>query len=266
MNSAMTARPHPDPAGPPAVEPARRTPWWDFGFTFTAKQAWVLLALLALGVLVTYGVDWAVSQFIDLDEKRIEAWVHGFGALGPLVLVAIEAGTVVFTPVPTVPIDIAGGLAFGVFPGTLYVLTGAMIGATIDFYLARRLGRGFVERKLGRRVMESIDSVAIRMGAKLIFFTRLCPLFNFKWVSYAAGLTRIPYRTYAVWSLLGTLGPTIAILYVGEVLVSHPTRSALVFTALVVWSAVPPVAFLLFAGYRAVHRRVRGTSRAGVRE
>jgi uncharacterized membrane protein YdjX (TVP38/TMEM64 family) len=253
----MTAAPRPESADAPAVEPVGRTPWWDFGFAFTAKQAWLLLALLALGLLVTYGIDRLVSQFVDLDERRIEQWVHGFGALGPLVLILIEAGTVVFSPVPTVPIDIAGGLAFGVFPGTLYVLTGAMIGATLDFYLASRLGRGFVERKLGRRVMESIDGVALRMGAKLIFFTRLCPLFNFKWVSYAAGLTRIPYRTYAVWSLLGTLGPTIAVLYVGDVLVTHPARSALVFTALVIWSALPPAVFLLFTAFRSVHRRVR---------
>jgi uncharacterized membrane protein YdjX (TVP38/TMEM64 family) len=244
--------------GAPHAPSAAKRSWYDLGFSFTPRTAWILLGLLALGVVVSYGLDLAVSRVVDIEAERVGRWVNGLGPLAPVAFVLIEAGTVVFTPVPSVPVDIAGGLAFGMMPGTLYVLGGAMIGATVDFYLARWLGRGFVERKLGGRVMEQIDTIAVQMGMKVIFVTRLIPLFNFKWVSYAAGLTRISYRTYATGSVLGTLLPTIGIVYVGDVLLTHPGRSALVFTALVVWSAVPPVAFLLAAGARALHRRLRG--------
>jgi uncharacterized membrane protein YdjX (TVP38/TMEM64 family) len=243
--------------GEPSSAPERR-PWYDLGFNFTPRQALLLLGLLAVGVAFSYALDWAVTQFVDLDAERIEGWIDGFGLLAPLVYLLLIASTIIFTPLPSVPVDIAGGLAFGVVMGTLYTMVGSLLGATVNFYLARRLGRHFVERKLGRQAMDQVDGLAERMGAKLIFLTRLIPLFNFDWVSYAAGLTRMRYRGYAIASALGMLAPVIGIVYVGDVLLSHPGRSALVFTALVVWSAIPPVIFLAWAGAGALRRRLSG--------
>lgn len=241
----------------PSGAPVRR-PWYDPGFHFTPRQALTLLALLVIGVAASFALDWALSHFIEPDAEQIQRWVDRFGPVAPLAFIILEAVTVIFTPLPSVPVDIAGGLAFGWLLGTLYTLTGAMLGATIDFLLARRLGRRFLAGKLGSKAMREVDAIAEQMGAKLIFLMRLLPLFNFKWVSYGAGLTRIRYRTYAIFSLLGTLLPTLAIVYVGDVLLTHPGRSALVFSGLVAWSAVPPVLFLLWAGSRALMRRLRG--------
>ena len=250
-----------DQAPPAAVSIApgstRDRPWYDLGFSFTTRQALMLLALLAVGVAVSYAVDWAVSRFVDLDERRIGAWIDGFGLLAPLIFVLLLAATVIFTPLPSVPVDIAGGLAFGTLLATVYILVGGMLGATVNFFIARRLGRGYVERKLVRQAMEQVDGLAERMGGKLVFLIRLIPLFNFDWVSYAAGLTRMSYRNYAIASVLGMLPPVIGIAYVGDVLLTHPGRSAIVFTALVVWSALPPVLFLLWVGGKAVGRRLR---------
>ena len=242
------------------AEPARR-PWYDLGFNFTTRQALFLLGFLAFGVAVSYALDWVIAQFIRLDEQRIVDWIERFGVLGPVVYMLILASTIIFTPLPSVIVDIAGGLAFGVLLGTVYTMLGGMLGATVNFYVARRLGRHFVERRLGQQAMNQIDGLADRMGAKLIFLTRLIPLFNFDWVSYAAGLTRISFKTYAVASALGMLLPVIGIVYVGDVKLSHPGRSSLVFTALVVWSALPVVIFLAWAGFQSLRRRLRGDAR-----
>ena len=253
--------PEPD-AVAPGAEPARR-PWYDLGFNFTPRQALFLLGFLAFGVAVSYALDWVIAQFIRLDEQRIVDWIERFGVLGPVVYMLILASTIIFTPLPSVIVDIAGGLAFGVLLGTVYTMLGGMLGATVNFYVARRLGRHFVERRLGQQAMNQIDGLADRMGAKLIFLTRLIPLFNFDWVSYAAGLTRISFKTYAVASALGMLLPVIGIVYVGDVKLSHPGRSSLVFTALVVWSALPVVIFLAWAGFQSLRRRLRGDARVG---
>lgn len=248
-------------AGTAQADPRR--PWHDLGFSFTARQALMLLGFLVAAVAFSFTLDWVIAKFIHLDEERIRDWIHGFGLLAPLVFTAVYTSTIVFTPVPTLPVDIAAGLAFGVVRGTLFVMAGAMVGATIDFYIARWLGRGVVARKLGPRVMAEIDRYAERMGARLVFLARLFPIFNYKWLSYAAGLTRISYRDYAAATLLGTLLPAIAIVYVGDVRPEHPGRAALVFSALIAWSAVPPVVFLGWAGARALARRLRGAATRG---
>lgn len=241
-----------------AQRAAERRPWYDLGFTFTTRQALILLALLAAGVAFSFATDWVISRFVDLDEQQIVGWIEDSGLLGPLVYILLLASTIIFTPLPSVVVSVAGGLAFGVVMGTLYTLAGGMLGATVNFYLARRLGRHYVERRLGQRAMEQIDSLADRMGVKLVFLTRLIPLFNFDWVSYAAGLTRMSYRGYAVATLLGLIAPVISIVYVGDVKLSHPDRSSLVFAALVVWSAVPPLVFLVWVAIRGAHRRIGG--------
>jgi len=247
-------------------EGTERRPWYDLGLTFTPRTALILLGLLAVGVAFSYALDFVISRFVRLDEERIVGWIENFGALGPVVYILLLASTIIFTPLPSVVVDIAGGLAFGTFLGTIYTLAGGMLGATVNFYISRRLGRGFVERRLGQRAMTQIDMYAERMGAKLIFLTRLIPLFNFDWVSYAAGLTRITYRSYAIASLLGMLLPVIGIVYVGDVKLSHPGRSSLVFTLLVIWSALPPLIFLVWMGLQALRRRLRGTHPEAARE
>lgn len=249
-----------DSAEPVAAGGLERRPWYDLGLTFTPRTALILLGLLALGVAFSFALDLAISRFVRLDEQRIVDWIEGFGVLGPAAYILLLASTIIFTPLPSVVVDIAGGLAFGTFFATIYTIAGGMLGATVNFYIARRLGRGFVERRLGQRAMTQIDMYADRMGARLIFLTRLIPLFNFDWVSYAAGLTRMSYRSYAIASVLGMLLPVIGIVYVGDVKLSHPGRSSLVFTLLVIWSALPPLIFLAWVGFQAAHRRVRGVN------
>jgi uncharacterized membrane protein YdjX (TVP38/TMEM64 family) len=251
---AETERP---PAPSSIADQPERRRWFDLGITFTPQTALVLLGLLAVGVAFSFAVDLIISRFVHLDEARIADWIEGFGALGPIAYILLLASTIIFSPLPSVVVNIAGGLAFGTVFGTIFSVTGGMLGATANFYIARRLGRGFVERRLGNRAMSQIDMYADRMGTRLIFLTRLIPLFNFDWVSYAAGLTRMSYRSYAIASVLGMLLPVIGIVYVGDVKLSHPGRSSLVFSILVLWSALPPIAFLTWASIRAITRRFR---------
>lgn len=246
----------PPTLGSPESLPQQRR-WYDLGLTFTPRTALTLLALLAIGVAFSFVFDLVISRFVQLDEARIVGWIEGFGALGPMIYTLLLAATIVVTPLPSVVVIGAGGLAFGTIAGTVYTVAGGMLGATINFFIARRLGRGFVERRLGDRAMAQIDMYADRMGARLVFLTRLIPLFNFDWVSYAAGLTRMKFESYAIASVLGMLLPVIGMTYVGDVKLSHPGRSSLVFTLLVIWSALPPLAFLIWAGVRAITRRIR---------
>jgi uncharacterized membrane protein YdjX (TVP38/TMEM64 family) len=51
--------------------------------------------------------------------------------------------TGVVTLNPALLLDIGGGLAFGLWEGTLYILLASMLGATAEFYIARGLERSF---------------------------------------------------------------------------------------------------------------------------
>jgi len=200
--------------------------------TPTRRQAIYLLAFVFTSLIVSYLGERLFGLWVDLKPTAIRDWLQGWGTLAPAVFVLLMVLAIVLTPIPSVPLDIAAGLAFGLFWGTVWTLVGAEIGALIAFWLARRLGRRWLARRLGRDEIKKVDALAQRMGWRAVFLMRLLPAFNFDWVSYAAGLTSMSVRTFALATFLGMLPPVVAIVAVGDLLVSRPRWSALIFGAL----------------------------------
>ncbi|MBI2941092.1 MAG: TVP38/TMEM64 family protein [Chloroflexi bacterium] len=210
----------------------------------TRKQAMSLLAVALASVALSFVVDRVFGVVLPLDPLVLRDWLRGWGAAAPLIYIGLMALAIVVTPIPSVPLDIAAGLVFGLFWGTVYTLIGAQLGATICFALARRFGRPWVERRLPRQAVASIDQMVDRLGASTLFLMRLLPVFNFDWVSYAAGLTRLSFRTFTLATFGGMLAPVIAIVAVGDALISNPGRAALIFGLLVLLAVLPLVGWI----------------------
>ena len=71
---------------PPALVQERR-PWYDLGFSFTTRQALILLGFLVLGVAFTFALDWVIDRFVHLSEEQIVGWIDDLGALGPIAFI-----------------------------------------------------------------------------------------------------------------------------------------------------------------------------------
>lgn len=204
------------------------------------RQAVYAVVFTIASLVLSFALERLFRQFINLEPLAIRDWLRGWGMLAPAVYVLLMVFAIVLTPIPSVPLDITAGLAFGLFWGTVWTLVGAEIGALSAFWLARRLGRRWLTRRLGPERVEKVDQLAEQMGGQAVFLMRLLPAFNFDWVSYAAGLTSMLVRTFAAATFLGMLPPVVAIVAVGDLLVSRPASwSALIFGALFVLWAVP---------------------------
>ncbi len=167
----------------------------------------LILALLvaAIGVAVYYRGA--------LSTQALESWVQQFGAAGPLVFMAVYAvGTVLFLPGSV--LTLAGGALFGPVWGTLYNLTGATLGATLAFLIARYLASDWVARKASGWMKQLMDGVE-KEGWHFVAFVRLMPLFPFNLLNYALGITRISLLHYIVASYLFMLPGALAYTYLG---------------------------------------------------
>ena len=246
----------PDAAAEPGE--SKHGSWFELPAGMTPRHARNLAILTVLSVVGALAFDYLLNHFVHIRPESVQKRVDSFGGWAPLVYVIALAITEIVTPIPSLPLDIAGGLAFGLWRGTGYILGGAMLGATADFYIARIFGRVLLERHLRPSVLAMIDGLAERIGGRALFVMRIEPLFNFKWVSYAAGLTRMSYAVYAVATLLGTFLPALGIAYVGETLLSHPGRSAAVFSLLSLSVVIPIVAAGVIGAGIVVKRRRRG--------
>lgn len=167
----------------------------------------VLLLALAAGV---------TAAFLYRDRLNLEALdaaIKEAGLLGPLVFMSVYAlATVLFLPGSV--LTLAGGALFGPVAGTFYNLTGATIGATLAFLVARYIASDWVARKAGGRLKQLMEGVE-NEGWKFVAFTRLVPLFPFFLLNYALGLTRIPISHYIVATCVFMLPGALAYTYLG---------------------------------------------------
>ena len=167
--------------------------------------------ILSLGLLAT--VTLAIIYRDQFDTVALESWVRDAGPVAPLLFILIYAlAAVLFLPGSA--LTLAGGALFGPLLGTFYNLTGATLGATLAFLIARYLAADWVTNKTGGRVKQLINGVEGE-GWRFVAFVRLVPLFPFNLLNYALGLTRLRLLHYILATSLFMLPGTIAFTYLG---------------------------------------------------
>ena len=141
------------------------------------------------------------------------------------------------SPLPSAPIAIAAGAAYGHGWGALYVLLGSLSGAVGAFMLARYFGyeavRQYADRHLPKRFY---DSQTTLMG--LVLVTRLMPFLSFDVISYAAGLTPLVLWRFVLATIIGIAPASFFLAHVGSELASNElNRIAMALLVLAVVSA-----------------------------
>jgi uncharacterized membrane protein YdjX (TVP38/TMEM64 family) len=189
----------------------------------------IMLVLVILGIAAVG--TWMVApsslarlwQF--LDRETLEALVARSGAWGPALIIGLMILAVVVSPLPSAPIALAAGAAYGHVWGTIQVIVGAEIGAMIAFALARILGRDVLKSLFG----DSLDRGLLGSQNALtatVFASRLMPFVSFDLISYAAGLSSLQAWRFAVATLAGIIPASFVLAHLGgEAVSGDPLRA-----------------------------------------
>jgi uncharacterized membrane protein YdjX (TVP38/TMEM64 family) len=183
------------------------------------------------------------------------AYVKSVGPIG-YVLYAFGYGLIglVF---PGSVLTIGAGAIFGIVGGTIVVLTGATLTATIAFILARTVLRKRIERITTKNTkFQAVDQAIAREGIKIVVLVRLAAVFPFTIVNYAFGLTGIRLGPYIAATAVGILPGTIAFVYLGAAAASiatqHHTKLIITIAGLVIAFAVS--IFVARVAHKAIQR------------
>ena len=142
-------------------------------------------------------------------------WVQEQGSLG-MVLFALVYAVAAVLLLPGSVLTLAGGAVFGLLPGFVTVLLGATLGAALAFLVSRHLARRRVEKWIeSRPSFSAIDRAVEKEGWKIVFLTRLSPVFPFNFQNYAYGLTRVSLWQYTLASLVGMIPGCFMYVYLG---------------------------------------------------
>ena len=167
-------------------------------------------------VLIAFSAAAAVFPVRDWIRNLID-WVQRLGPVGIAVFIGAYAiATVLF--LPGWIFTVTAGLLFGVVGGTAVALSGATIGATLAFLVARYLVRDSIQNLAGSNPrFRAIDRAIGENGWKIVGLLRLNPLIPFNLSNYFYGITAIRFWPYVLISAIGMLPGTLLYAYLGAV-------------------------------------------------
>jgi uncharacterized membrane protein YdjX (TVP38/TMEM64 family) len=160
----------------------------------------------------------AVLVLKDLNVDKVKDYILGFGIWAPVVSFLLMTLQSLIAPLPAFIITFANAGLFGWVNGALLSWSSAMAGAALCFFIAKYLGRDFVEKLTTKSALASVDEFFEKYGNYAILIARLLPFISFDIVSYAAGLTSMRFWPFFLATGLGQLPATIIYSYVGGML------------------------------------------------
>jgi uncharacterized membrane protein YdjX (TVP38/TMEM64 family) len=178
-------------------------------------RTWVKLILIALimGALFLLFRIFPVDRWLEATLN----WVRELGVSGWAIFVLVYALAAVLT-VPAVLLTLGAGAVYGVLLGTILVTIGATLGATSAFLLGRTFARGWVSKKIARsKRFAAVDEAVGKSGFKIVFMTRLSPVFPYVYLNYMFSLTKVRLNDYVAASFIGMIPATLLYAYLGKI-------------------------------------------------
>ncbi|MEA2434035.1 MAG: hypothetical protein QOG54_1492 [Actinomycetota bacterium] len=153
----------------------------------------------------------------------MQRWVTDYGYVAIFVLMLLESACIPFPSEVTMLVGgwyAAEGTLDFFWVGAAGVL-GNLVGSWIAYGIGRRSGRGFLDR-YGKFVFirsHDIDRAEMwweKHGEAATFFSRLLPVIR-TFISLPAGIARMPFRRFTVYTFLGVIPWTFALAWLGFV-------------------------------------------------
>lgn len=215
----------------------------------------ILLLIIVICVLsyffipiVNSNINAVFKMFATGDFNVVKEFVASYGHYAMAVSFMLMVFQSIAAPLPAFLLTFANANLFGWKAGALLSWSSAMAGAAVCFYIARILGRDFVEKLTSKTGLNQVDEFFAKYGRQSILIARLLPFISFDIVSYAAGLTSMNFLSFFIATGIGQLPATIVYSYVGGML----TGGAKLFvTALLILFALSALIILLRQIYKS---------------
>ena len=173
--------------------------------------ATVLIAFFALGL-----DDYFTQETLRQNHGVMTSFAERWGLLAVLAFIVLYASLVSISFPGATLLTIFGGFMFGTFVGGLAVITGATLGATIIFLIARTaLGEAW--RARAGSSLKSLEQGFHEGELSYMFILRLVPIFPFWLVNLAPSFLGVSTRNYVLATFFGIMPATFVYAAAGDV-------------------------------------------------
>ena len=167
----------------------------------------VFFAVVGLATLAGAGLLPEPEQF----REDVDSW--GTRGLAAVVALALVHAVV---PYPAELLCLATGYAYGLVSALALMLTLWPASCLLAYWLAARWGRALALRTVDRAALERAERGLANSGPVGLLLLRVIPIVPFNFVSYGAGLFRLPLRRF-LWTTAIGIAPQLALVtYAGS--------------------------------------------------
>ena len=173
----------------------------------------ILGVLFLLGMFMAFYEVFFKYSYLFKDPNAIKDLILSYGGNSVLIFLALQVLQVVVFFIPGEIFQVAGGYIFGAYYGFSLCIVGSIIGGIVNFYIARMLGRPFIEKIISEKdgwllnkLTQFNESPEYEYKLKkLIFIFYLIPGIPKDILGYICGVTKIKFKDYIIISNLAKL-------------------------------------------------------------
>lgn len=195
---------------------------------------------------------------VEYGTNLILDWISNYGYLGILFLMTLESATL---PVPSeIVMPFAGFLVADkstsmtlpgvIIAGSIGCVIGSIAAYAVGYYAGRplilRYGRYVL---LTQKHLDSAERWFAKYGDKATFLARLLPVIRTV-ISLPAGISKMKFKRFVLYSFVGSVPWTAALAYIGFVLGEHWKDLEGIFHRLDVVVVVAALAVIAYYLYR----------------
>ena len=179
------------PSSSATYHKVHRIPW-----TLVIQCGGLILACIALFIVST---KYPIVQWIGDSRNYVEKLGSWSGVVYPVAYAFCN-----LLLLPGGILSMGGGFFFGLWWGFFLVLAGNLLGATLAFVIARKIGRQRVEKLLSNnRRLQLLDRAIEWHSWKIVVLSQLNPLAPSSLLNYLYGLTRVKLSRCLMWVAVG---------------------------------------------------------------
>lgn len=187
-------------------------------FGLPAPGRLIPAVVLVAGLAAFFGLG--LHHFATLEALRehhelLTDWVRGYGVMAGIYFAAIYALAVACSIPGATLLTIAGGILFGPYMATCYVVFGATLGATIVFLVARHALSDFLRARTGNAMAKMADGFNENPMSYMLIL-RLVPLFPFWLVNLVPAFLGVRLTTFVISTFVGVVPGTFVYALLGD--------------------------------------------------
>ncbi len=167
-----------------------------------------------------------LNPLIDL----LKSFVQTYGGIGLFLSMIIQAVIVI---IPSEGVLLVAGMLMNKWEVTFWAGLGSIAGASISFLIAKKGGRPIIKKLLGEDSLAFMDHWAEKWGDKGILIGRLIPFIPYDPISYLSGITKIKFKNFTIYNILGTIPRVIMYASLGEFVKKYEVFGAVIVAVLV---------------------------------